>query len=290
MIDLKSIRLEDVAPENLLHDKTVADLAKIISDKMNQFSVYAYKLNYEENYRELPEDVIDHLLWENHMFQDEEGLLLVDTLEEKIQLLEAAVDLHRYKGTPFAVERALEAVNMPGEVTEWFQENSQPYYFAVELQVNDKINRVESARKLVLHYKNKRSWFDGFVLVLEDGEIVIFDDSYDYPVYYKTCGEFSGEKEFTQMEIGTINATDDAYDYIVEYPESVKEFTQVDLSPITAADDSYSYIKRFPVTGEMETLTKGHNTLHGASSAAGDLYDYQATYPVCGEFYAEGDG
>lgn len=290
MIDLKSIRLEDIAPENLLHDKNITDLAKVISDKMNEVSVYAYKLNYEMNYRELPEDVIDHLLWENHMFQDEEGLLLVDTFEEKIQLLEAAIDLHRYKGTPFAVERALQAVNMPGEVTEWFQEKSEPYHFAVELQVNDKINRVEAARKLVLHYKNKRSWFDGFVLMLEDGEVIIFDDSYDYPVYYKTCGEFSGEKEFGQMDVGTINATDDSYDYIVEYPESVKEFTQVDLTPVGIADDAYDYIKRFPVTGEMETLTKGHNTLHGATSAAGDLYDYQTTYPVCGEFYAEGDG
>lgn len=218
MIDLKSIRVEDVAPENLLHDKNIADLAKVISDKMNRFSVYAYKLNYEMNYRELPEDVIDHLLWENHMFQDEEGLLLVDTLKEKIQLLEAAVDLHRHKGTPFAVERALQAVNMPGEVTEWFQENSKPYHFAVELQVNEKINRVEAARKLVLHYKNKRSWFDGFVLVLENGEFMIFDDSYDYPVYYKTCGEFSGEKEFMHADLGEIKLVDDSYDYQVEYP------------------------------------------------------------------------
>lgn len=290
MIDLKTIRVEDVAPQNLLHDKNVADLAKVISDKMNDFSVYAYKLNYQLNYRELPEDIIDYLLWEAHMFQDEEGLLLVDNLEEKIQLLEASIDLHQRKGTPYAVERALQAVNMPGEVTEWFQENSQPYHFAVELQVNDKINRVEAARRLVLHYKNERSWFDGFVLILEDGEVVILNDSYSYPVYYKTCGEFSGEKEFGQSDVGALNVVDDSYDYIVEYPESVKPFTQVDLTPVVMQEDSYNYIKRFEVTGEMETLTKQHTTVFGATGAAGDPYAYQTTYPVCGEFYAEGDG
>ncbi|ARD47565.1 phage tail protein [Sporosarcina sp. P33] len=289
MIDLKTVTLQDKMPDSLLQDPVVFNLAKTISEKLNDFSVVAYKLNYSENLHDLPESVIDHLLWEAHVFQDDEGLLLADTLEEKTQLLESSIELHRYKGTPFAVERALEAVNMPGEVTEWFQEKSEPYHFAVELQVNEKINRVESARRLVLHYKNKRSWFDGFVLVLQNGDFLITDDSYDYPVYYKTCGEFSGEKEFTHADLGAVRLIDDSYDYQVEYPVYEQPFEQANLPPVHMTNGSYGYQVPYPTTGEMQTMSKGFTQLEGRAVTQFDQYNYPAPYPVCGEFYAEGE-
>lgn len=121
------------------------------------------------------------------------------------------------------------------------------------------------------------------------GLIRIADDSYSYPVYYKTCGEFSGEKNFSQSDVGDIALSNDTYDYKVEYPVVEKRFDQVDLKPVELKDDTYSYVKEFPVTGDMESLIKEVTTLQGESTVNAKPYEYNVTHPVCGEFYAEGE-
>ena len=125
--------------------------------------------------------------------------------------------------------------------------------------------------------------------VAEVGAIIITDDSYSYPVYYKTTGEFSGEKEFNQSEVGTIGVSNDSYDYEVEYPVAEQPITQVDLTPILVGDDSYHYEAAYPVTGELETFSKGFTQGDGRALVNLNVYDYKAEYPVCGEFYAEGE-
>ena len=289
MVKLDTLKLQDIMPQNLLRDPVVADLAEILSAELQNVSIFRYKLNYTSNVHALPEDVIDHLLWEYHMSDPVEGVLLADTVEKKANLLEVAIELHRKKGTPYAIERVLQAVNLNGEVVEWFEDNSAPYHFVVELQPTNDITRIEDVRKMVLHYKNKRSWFDGFVVLLNNENVIIFDDSYSYPVYYKTTGEFSGEKEFDQSEVGTISILDDSYDYEVEYPVSEQPLSQIELQPILVEDDSYNYEQRYPVTGELETFSKGFSQGDGRALVNLSVYDYKAGYPVCGEFYAEGE-
>ncbi|MEK4713483.1 phage tail protein [Sporosarcina sp. FSL K6-5500] len=290
MIEFKAIQLKDVMPENLLRDGKVAKLAEVLTGELNRLNVYAYKLNYTKNLHELPEEVIDHLLWENHMHRAEEGLLLARSLEDKIRLLESSIELHRHKGTPHAIEGVLKAVGLRGEVVEWFEYDAEPYHFAVELQPTREVSNIDDVRRLVMEYKNTRSWFDGFVIVLDGGDILVFDDSYDYPVFYKTCGEFSGEKEFGQFNVGQLGVVDDGYDYIVEYPVVERMSYQINLDTTKVKSDTYDYIKRYPVTGDMEPLNKRVTTLAGGAVARGELYDFGIHHPVCGEFYAEGDG
>lgn len=128
-----------------------------------------------------------------------------------------------------------------------------------------------------------------YEMVASAGAIIILDDSYHYPVYYKSCGTFSGEKEFGQYDIGEVLLKNDTYDYIVEYPVAEKEFLQTDLMPIELENDTYDYIKRFPVAGEMELLTKEVTALSGGSFVDSAPYEYNVTHPICGEFYAEGE-
>lgn len=273
-------------PPNLLKDEKVKKLAEVLSNELQTISVYAYKLNFN-NIDELPEPIVDHLLWENHIMPDE-GLNLAETLEEKRELLKSAVELHRKKGTPYAIEKVLEAVNLKGEVVEWKEYDSDPYHFIVELQPTKKIKNIDDVRRMVLAYKNKRSWFDGFVILYE-GEIIVVDDSYFYFVYYPTTGLFSGKKENAQLTIGNIGIFNDTYDYKVEYPTSEKLVTTVEGESAEIANDTYTYPKHFYAAGELETLDKGSSIQLSSSVVYQDNYNYRKTLPVCGEFYAEAE-
>lgn len=141
-----------------------------------------------------------------------------------------------------------------------------------------KVESIDDVRELVMHYKNTRSWFDGFVMLLYAGDILLIDNSYDYPVYYRTCGEFYGEKEFIQGDVGEIFIANVTYDYEVEYPVSEKISTVIEGESVNVENGVYDYIKRFPVAGEMETLYKQVNVQQAELSIVPRDYDYQIEY------------
>ncbi|MDI5349547.1 phage tail protein, partial [Salmonella enterica subsp. enterica serovar Kentucky] len=39
----------------------------------------------------------------------------------KRELIKQAIELHKYKGTPWAVRRVLEILSLPGTISEWFE-------------------------------------------------------------------------------------------------------------------------------------------------------------------------
>lgn len=281
--------LLEVIPKNLAQSEVDY---KVIEAIGNQEAKIFFKIDDSiigGDLEKLSDEVLLHLLWENHLIKRSEGLALASSKKERANLIRSSIQLHRYKGTPYAIERALEAVNLEGNVEEWFEFDGDPYRFWVELSLNNKLNSMGLIEEMIMEYKNGRSWFDGFVILTLEKGIWCWDDSYSYPVYYKTCGEFSGEKNFNQSDVGDIALSNDTYGYKIEYPVVEKGFDQVDLKPIELKGDAYNYIKEFPVTGDMDPLTKEVTTLSGGASARAKSYEYNVTHPICGEFYAEGE-
>ena len=108
---------------------------------------------------ELPEEVLDLLAWQFHV----EGWELASTIEEKRNLIKSAIELHKYKGTKYAVKKVLEALNLTGEIKEWFEYGGKPYKFKVDLGIqNRKITPElrDKLIKLINEYKNERSWLE----------------------------------------------------------------------------------------------------------------------------------
>lgn len=72
--------------------------------------------------------------------------------------------LHRRKGTPWAVERALVVAGAPNAlVQEWFEYGGQPGYFKVmiDIQGQDISNALEARLLATVNgFKNVRSWLD----------------------------------------------------------------------------------------------------------------------------------
>lgn len=68
----------------------------------------------------VPEALLDHLAWENSV-----DVWDVDWPEDiKRDVVAMSAEVHRFKGTPHAIKRALEALNVRTELLEWWQNGS----------------------------------------------------------------------------------------------------------------------------------------------------------------------
>lgn len=112
------------------------------------------------------------------------GWRLADTVEKKRSLIKKAIELHRYKGTVWAIREALKTVGFPdASITEHV--NGHWARFTIQLNVGDvpvNAQQIEDAVAMVKQYKNVRSWLDGITFEVTVGEgIALADDSFESP-------------------------------------------------------------------------------------------------------------
>lgn len=108
---------------------------------------------------------------------DSLGSVLVDYLAEQMHVDEydstAALDvrrqqvkesflLHKFKGTKYAVQRAVATVYQSAVVQEWPEYDGHPYHFRVTLITAplDGATLINKMVRLINAYKNARSWLD----------------------------------------------------------------------------------------------------------------------------------
>lgn len=110
----------------------------------------------------VPASVLPHLAEQFHVL-GYEGWLFAEGEAERRALIKQAVELHRHKGTPWAIEQALATVlGLSSQVSEWFQYNGNPYRFRVDVEVTRSLTQADhdAIYALVLEYKNVRSRID----------------------------------------------------------------------------------------------------------------------------------
>lgn len=159
-------------PYSLTRDDDKEKLADAIAEELIRTIAQSEYAAVFPRVDELPEQVLDALAYDlNVEWYDYEG-----TLSEKRSTIRECMQVHRYKGTKYAVETALRSVYEEVRVTEWFEYGGEPYHFKVIIydSSNDKEKRDRIIAK-VQYYKNLRS-------VLQE---VIFEVgiSTDIPVY-----------------------------------------------------------------------------------------------------------
>ena len=80
-------------------------------------------------------DLLRQLAWQFHVM-GVEGWSLAVTTEQRRALVRRAMELHRYKGTPWAVRRALDALGLAAEIVEWFDvDDLAPYEFGIRATI-----------------------------------------------------------------------------------------------------------------------------------------------------------
>lgn len=159
----------NLLPQSLKSDPFVVALAEAVEKELKEAYREAERLANFMDVDNLPESVLDHLLWYFHITYDE-GAGLATTIEEKRRLVKNAIKIHRIKGTKKALEMVLEMLDMRGRITEWFEYGGEPYHFRVELlEITNKGLSDDSLAlldRLIEAYKNKRSWLEAINIFL----------------------------------------------------------------------------------------------------------------------------
>lgn len=93
-----------------------------------------------------------------------EGWDYATTEAEQRNLLKEAVELHRYKGTPWAVRQGIRRIHPDVDIEEWQDYGGEPYHF--RLRYGSQNVRLTIAQTLKLYYtieslKNLRSKLEG---------------------------------------------------------------------------------------------------------------------------------
>ena len=78
------------------------------------------------------ESALVHLAEQFHIMGNE-GWLQTKTETEKREIIKKAIELHRYKGTKYALVKVLSSLNINGEIKEWFEYEGEPYHFKINI-------------------------------------------------------------------------------------------------------------------------------------------------------------
>lgn len=110
-----------------------------------------------------------------------EGYSFAGSDEEKRTLLKTAIVNHKYKGTPYSVKNALEALGFVVELTEWQAYNGRPYHFKLKLTSGSQVFAEDLGTRITTmidEYKNVRSVLDNLELVLSSASNVPYVGGY----------------------------------------------------------------------------------------------------------------
>jgi len=191
------------------------------------------------------EKLLDLLAWQFHI----EGYEQAKTLQEKRNLIKRAIELHRYKGTPYAIKKVFRALNLDATLQEWFDYHGDPYKFKV--LVKSVIQDEATYRKLIElinEYKNVRSWLDA----------IGFHREYTQTLYY-AFAQKNGKHYHISLHVDT----------------SVEPYTLYAGSALRSASSYQIGIYEPQVSVEPYTLYAG-SALRSASS----MTIYPAKYPA----------
>lgn len=140
----------------------VKSLAKMWDDMLAEFMNTNTLLLWSSIDTE-PESVIDHLAYQLHVDDYDSGL----PIETKREMVKNSIDIHRHKGTPYAVEKAVQTIYSDSKTEEWFEYGGKPYYFKVTLITAPLRGETDIAKlvRAINAAKNVRSWLDGIEFI-----------------------------------------------------------------------------------------------------------------------------
>lgn len=108
-------------------------------------------------------------LAEQFHVQGLEGWLFAQDERQKRKLIKQAIELHRYRGTPWAVRQVLRILELEGDISEWFEYGGKPYFFRMDVTIKarglgeDEFNALVT---MIHEYKNVRSKLEMLTLWL----------------------------------------------------------------------------------------------------------------------------
>nr|DAL33579.1 MAG TPA_asm: tail protein [Caudoviricetes sp.] len=158
MNKLDTLNVEVLLPSSIAEDKNVKAIAKVVTEKLLQVNDDTKLILLWEQLPNFDDAKLSNLAWQLHVDLYDSSL----SKAQRVQLIRNSILWHRYRGTKYAVESALQSVFNTGQVEEWQEYDGKPYHFRINglieaLQDESRINKLVD---LIVKSKNLRSWCD----------------------------------------------------------------------------------------------------------------------------------
>lgn len=159
MNDLQNLNLIELLPTSIASDETIKNICTSIVGRLKLINEKAELVLLLPRLDQLPETLVDELAWQYHVdFYD-----YAADINKKRALVRKAIDWHRRKGTPAAVEEVCAAVFKSAKVGENWEYGGEPYHFQVR-RISESIPNqsvIDNLYRAIKESKNARSWLDG---------------------------------------------------------------------------------------------------------------------------------
>ena len=154
MIDA-DYKIAEHLPESINKDP-VPDLARVVDMALSDINPDLLLIYPAVD--GLPEALIDHLAEQMHVDEYDDN----SDLSVKRQQVKESFLLHKFKGTKYAVQKAVSTVYQSAKVEEWPAYSGDPYHFRISgitapIEDGAVVNKLV---RIVNAYKNTRSWLD----------------------------------------------------------------------------------------------------------------------------------
>ncbi len=162
----------EIMPLAIRNDTQVQAISAAITPQLQAVSRAIEECIILARLDELSETVVDLLAWQYHVDFYDKDL----PIDQKRALVKTSIDVHRHKGTPYAVQTVVTAILEGAKVLEWFEYGGNPYHFKVAL-ITGPMASTETINKLVKAInltKNTRSWLDGVEFSRTASQMIYF--------------------------------------------------------------------------------------------------------------------
>ena len=157
--DIYQIDFTQIFPTALQHDPKMIALAKSLTAELLAVSGHMEDVLIYSRLDQLPEELVDILAYDMHV----DWYSYEDPLAVKRQTVKDSVKVHKYMGTKYAVETALQALFPGTTVQEWFDYGGKPHHFRISVtlaQETMSLKQWEQLIRAVRLVKRLSSWLD----------------------------------------------------------------------------------------------------------------------------------
>lgn len=163
MISLQTSDFTSILPENLASQPEVQAIAYALGRQIATICAYADNARVYAAVSQIPETVLDVLAAELRTPAYDENY----SLSVKRTLVEGTLTFYMKMGTPYAVNRIIEAIFETGYIKEWFDYDGEPYHFKA-YTTNPAITQEDVAEftRVLSTVKRLSAWLDEIILDL----------------------------------------------------------------------------------------------------------------------------
>lgn len=166
-MNIHNVDLVKLMPQNFLADDKAKKICEAINTELQILAVNTKFAEASYDVDNATSAVLEHIAWQ----LNSELFFLGATLEEKKRLVKEAIQLHRRKGTKYAVEHAIQLIFPNAKVEEWFEYGGNPYYFRVINTERRSLREILTIISLINIMKSLRSWLDNKFEAEDEGLI-----------------------------------------------------------------------------------------------------------------------